>query len=332
MLLRSNKIVFILAKTNRRSFTLLFSFFCLLATGWVQASEPIAPLPASIPTDASKVALGKKLFFDKRLSADNTISCASCHDLDKGFGTDLKATSSGINGQTGTRNSPTVFNAALNFTQFWDGRAKDLAAQAKEPVVNPIEMGMASWDDALVKLKEDPYYEQAFQQIYQTSITIDGATEALAEFQKTLITPNAPFDQYLKGDQTAINDQQKKGYGLFKAYGCVSCHQGQNVGGNMFQKFGVLKDISLQYGSLNKDLGRYNVTGNEWDKRVFKVPSLRLAAVTPPYFHDGSIGTLQEAVDVMIEFQLGREVPLEDRQAIVAFIESLVGELPEGVN
>jgi len=142
---------------------------------------------------------------------------------------------------------------------------------------------------------------------------------------------NSPFDQYLKGNVNAINDQQKKGYRLFKAYGCVACHQGQNVGGNMFQKFGVLQDITLEPGTLSKDLGRYNVTRNGWDKRVFKVPSLRLVTKTAPYFHDGSVATLEEAVDIMIKFQLGREVPQEDRQAIIAFLGTLVGELPKSV-
>jgi len=181
------------------------------------------------------------------------------------------------------------------------------------------------------KLSDDSQYAKSFQQVYGQSMNEDLIVDAIAEYEKKLITPNSPFDQFLHGNEAAITAEQKQGYELFKAYGCVSCHQGKNVGGNMFQKFGVLKDINLQSGSLNEDLGRYEVTKNEWDKRVFKVPSLRLAVKTAPYFHDGSVPTIEEAVDIMIEFQLGRSVPVSDRSSIIAFLESLVGELPAGV-
>ena len=293
--------------------------------------EPITPIPNQVDVDNRKVQLGKKLFFDTRLSFDNSISCASCHDLETGFGADGKQFSDGVKGHQGTRNSPTVFNASLNFKQFWDGRANDLAGQARMPVTNPLEMGMASWTDVIAKLNKDSQYPQEFKAIFGGPISEDGIVAAIAEYEKTLITPNSPFDQFLLGNESAISKQQKQGYELFKTYGCVSCHQGKNVGGNMFQKIGVLKDINLQTGSLNEDLGRYLVTKNEWDKRVFKVPSLRLAVKTPPYFHDGSVKTIEKAVDIMIEFQLGRAVPESDRAAIISFLESLVGEIPEGV-
>ncbi|WP_426415276.1 cytochrome-c peroxidase [Aestuariirhabdus sp. LZHN29] len=302
-----------------------------LASGYASSAEPITPLPLKVEVDVAKAELGKLLFFDRRLSSDNTLSCASCHDLKTGYGTDLAPVSTGVKGQKGERNSPTVLNSGFNFTQFWDGRAADLVEQARGPVTNPIEMGMASWDEAVVKLAGDGEYTAAFNAIYGSDITADGIVEAIAEFEKTLITPNAPFDKFLRGDQNAISEQQKRGYQLFQSYGCIACHQGQNVGGNMFQKFGVLKDIVMQEGTLAEDLGRYNVTRNEWDKRVFKVPSLRLAVKTPPYFHDGSVPTIDEAVDIMIQFQLGRDVPAADKQAIIAFLASLVGELPEGV-
>ncbi len=311
----------------------LLLFFLLVFVIQVNATETtyITPIPESIAVDQAKANLGKRLFFDKRLSTDNSISCASCHDLSAAFGTDAKQFSDGVNGRKGTRNSPTVFNSTFNFKQFWDGRAHDLVEQARGPVTNPVEMGMATWQVVVNKLSSDPVYQDEFDRVFGGKISEDNIVAAIAEYEKILITPNSPFDQFLKGDESAISAQQKQGYELFKAYGCVSCHQGKNVGGNMFQKFGVLKDINLQSGSLNEDLGRYEVTKNEWDKRVFKVPSLRLAVKTAPYFHDGSVKTIEEAVDIMIEFQLGRTVPESDRSSIIAFLESLVGEIPEGV-
>ena len=296
------------------------------------ASDAIEPIPQSLNADPDMAALGAKLFFDTRLSRDGSISCASCHELTTKFGTDLTPVSIGVGGQRGNRNSPTVFNAALNFTQFWDGRAEDLAAQAIEPVINPVEMGMRSWDDVEDRLDGDSEYQSLSQSIFGGKLNARNIQLAIAEYQKTLLTPNSPMDRYLNGDRTALSEQELRGYQLFQSYGCVSCHQGRNVGGNLFQKFGVLKDINLSRSSLNQDLGRYEVTGNEWDKRVFKVPSLRLAARTPPYFHDGSIATLEEAVNIMIEFQLGRTVPEADQQAIIAFLNALVGEIPEGVH
>ncbi len=300
-----------------------------LSTVKAQSGEPIQPLPTNIKINDSIAALGKQLFFDKRLSVDDTISCASCHDID-GWGAEAKSVSEGVKKQLGERNSPTVFNSGLNFKQFWDGRADDLSHQASGPVVNPIEMGMPSWDKVLEKLEGDQEYQKAANQLFGSALTKDVIVEAIAEYEKTLLTPNSPFDRYLKGDAGAISDVQKKGYELFKSYGCVSCHQGMNVGGNMFQKFGVLEDIAMNDRSLSNDLGRYMVTNNEWDKRVFKVPSLRLATKTAPYFHNGSVPTIEEAVDIMIKFQLGRSVPQQDRDAIIKFLESLVGEKPKG--
>jgi len=199
-------------------------------------------------------------------------------------------------------------------------------------VVDPVEMGMKSWENASDRIASNASYKGDFDRVFNGVVSRETIVEAIAEFEKTLTTPNSPLDRYLLGEENAITDEQKKGYQLFQSYGCVACHQGKNVGGNMFQKFGVLQDISLHGSNLSTDLGRYSVTKNEWDKRVFKVPSLRLAVKTPPYFHNGSVKTIQEAVDIMIRFQLGRDVPTEDRDAIIAFLESLVGEKPEGVN
>ncbi len=311
-------------------------FLCIYSPlSSAQSNEPIEPLPTSIDVDKKKAALGRQLFFDTLLSSDNNISCASCHDIGA-WGAENRDVSEGVKRQLGERNSPTVFNSAFNFKQFWDGRADDLSHQAAGPVVNPIEMGMASWNDVIKKLKhdqrprKDSSYTSAFMDAYGKDISKELVTDAIAEYEKTLITPNAPFDRYLRGDTGAITSTQKRGYELFKSYGCVACHQGANVGGNMFQKIGVLNDINMNPGSLSDDLGRYTVTRNEWDKRVFKVPSLRLAVKTPPYFHNGSVKTIEEAVDIMIKYQLGREVPQEDRDAIIQFLESLVGEKPEG--
>ncbi|WP_177431818.1 cytochrome-c peroxidase [Suttonella ornithocola] len=285
-------------------------------------------------TDAAKVALGKELFYDTRLSKNNNQNCASCHELsDKGYGTDLAPTSTGSLGSLGVRNSPTVYNSVFNFTQFWDGRAAHLAEQAQGPVVNPIEMSMANWDEAAAKIKDDPKYQKQFSTLYNGEISMNTITDAIAEFEKTLITPNSPFDRWLKGDENALTEEQKLGYERFKQYGCIACHQGRNVGGNMYQKFGILKDITqnTQFPGLGKDLGRFDITGNDADKHFFRVPSLRLVVKTPPYFHDGSVNTLDEAVKIMIEYQLGREVPQQDVDAIIAFLHSLVGELPKGV-
>lgn len=298
-----------------------------MAIGTASALEPISPLPEKIDVDADKVALGKKLFMDPRLSANGTVSCHSCHTMEQ-WGADGRAVSIGINGQTGRRNSPTVFNAALNFRQFWDGRAANLEEQALMPILDPVEMGFQSLDEMAAAIASDPEYKESFTQVFDGEPNPRRIADALAEFQKTLITPDSAFDQYLRGDADALTERQKTGYELFKGYGCVSCHQGQLVGGNMFQKFGALKDIQLRSGGNIGDLGRYEITGNEWDKYVFKVPSLRLVSKTAPYFHDGSAATLQDAVDVMLEFQVSRDVPTEDRDAIIDFLGTLAGTHP----
>lgn len=289
----------------------------------VSATEPILPIPESLPHDPAKAALGEQLFSDPRLSKDDSLSCQSCHFLDRA-GVDFVSRSIGIDGQLNDRNSPTVFNSALNFRQLWDGRASTLEEQANMVVKNPKVMGMESWEALIDKLSRVDEYQQGFKTVYGEPINARNVKHALAEFQRTLLTPNSPFDQYLKGDESAISAEAKKGYQYFKSYGCSSCHQGANVGGNLFQKVGVLKDINLHKG-LNEDLGRFDVTGNVWDKRVFKVPSLRLVTLTPPYFHDGSVQTLQEAIDIMTEYQLGRKIPSEHKAAIIEFLKTLPG-------
>ena len=299
---------------------------------WVQeaAAEPIRPVPTEVEVDRAKAELGKWLFHDTRLSKNDTISCASCHDLSAG-GDDGRVVSIGMEGRSGVINSPTVFNAGFNFKQFWDGRAHTLTDQIDGPLQSSVEME-SIWPDVVTKLFQDRDYPGLFQQIYPDSeqgqaISRQNIKDAIAEFVRSLTTPHSRFDRWLKGDTTALNDAEKEGYALFKRYGCVSCHQGANVGGNMFQVFGVINDYFTKRGNItDADLGRFNVTGNEADRHAFKVPSLRMAAHTAPYLHDGSAATLRDAVDDMFEFQLGREAPDAHKDAIVTFLKTLPGE------
>ena len=286
-------------------------------------SAPIKPLPQSVKVDQKKVVLGKKLFFDPRLSQDGTVSCASCHDLEKG-GDDGLQYSVGVGGKKGNINAPTVYNAVFNFRQFWDGRAEDLKAQVFGPIVNPVEMNttMAQTVDTL---KKDPIYVSEFAKIYSDGIIQENVADAIAEYEKTLITPNAPFDRYLNGEKSAIGPEAKKGYKLFESKGCIVCHNGINVGGNFYNKFGIFKDAN------SSALGRYNITKREEDKYVFKVPSLRNVALTAPYMHDGRAHTLKEAVEIMSEHQLGRYMTEDEIEKIVAFLKSLTGEIPQEI-
>ena len=293
-----------------------------------RAREPIKPIPENVGANPRKAALGRALFHDPSLSRDGTISCATCHDLANG-GDDGKAVSAGVGGQSGPINTPTVFNAALNFKQFWDGRADTLEEQIDGPVQSPVELG-SLWPEVITRLHAHESYPKRFRALYPDGINRGNVKDALAEFMKSLTTPNGRFDRWLKGDDDALSPEEERGYALFKLYGCVSCHQGANVGGNMFQVFGVLNDYFERRGDVSDaDLGRYNVTGEPADRHVFKVPSLRLAALTAPYLHDGSAATLRDAVDAMFEFQLGRHAPDADKRAIVAFIRTLPGEHEE---
>ncbi|MCU7834529.1 MAG: cytochrome-c peroxidase [gamma proteobacterium symbiont of Taylorina sp.] len=284
-------------------------------------NEQMKPLPDKLVFDSKKVALGQRLFNEKKLSHDNTISCASCHDFNRG-GTDRLATSVGINGAKGEFNSPTVFNSGFNFVQFWDGRAASLEEQAAGPVHNPVEMG-SNWDEVVTKLRNTEYVD-LFSKLYEDDITPENIVDAIAIFERTLITPSR-FDQYLRGEET-LSEQEKGGFQRFKEYGCSSCHQGINIGGNMFQKLGGVKNYFANQKSSIADLGRFNVTGREEDRHVFKVPGLRNVAVTPPYFHNGSIKTLEEAVKIMGEAQLGRELSVQDIKLITSFLQSLTGQ------
>ena len=285
----------------------------------------VLPLPLLSPPPAGKVALGERLFHDPRLSKDNTLSCAHCHPLAQG-GMDRRRFSVGINGQVGSINAPTVFNAALNFAQFWDGRAPTLEAQALMPIENPLEMG-SNVAEVLVKLKQDPSYQEAFLRWYpEEGVSARTLADAIASYERTLMTYNAPFDRYLGGVKQAISPEAQDGYRRFVDFGCASCHQGAGIGGNMFQRFGVMDDYFRDKPFRQADQGRYNVTGQESDRHVFKVPSLRNVAVTAPYFHDGSADSLKRAVEVMGRYQLGKTLTDEDVRLIVLFLQTLTGE------
>ena len=286
--------------------------------------EPIEPLPTVPALDRKVVALGRRLFHEPRLSGDGKVSCSSCHDLAKG-GVNGRSLSIGVNGIQGLVNAPTVYNASLNFVQFWDGRAATLEEQVGGPITNRFEMG-SSWEKVLSALRADASLAADFATL-PGGVTEANVRRALADFERTLVTHGSPFDRFLAGDDKALSAEARAGYEMFKSVGCIACHQGRNVGGNMFQRFGVLGDYFKDRGHVSDaDYGRYNVTRNESDRYVFRVPSLRNVALTAPYFHDGSAATLTQAVQVMARYQLGRKLSDEQVQEIIAFLGSLVGE------
>lgn len=291
-------------------------------------SEPLRPLPDPPESDPRLVSLGKKLFFDGILSADGSIKCATCHDIANG-GDDGHAHSTGIGGKQGGVNAPTVLNSGLNFVQFWDGRAQTLEDQAGGPIENPIEMG-STLPAVVARLSAKQDYKAAFSALFPDGVTAVHLREAIAAFERTLLTPDAPIDRYLRGDASALTPEQKEGYELFKSAGCIACHQGANVGGNMFQRFGVLGNYFAERGNVTQvDYGRFNVTHEESDRHVFRVPSLRNVELTAPYFHDGTGETLDRAVRVMAKFQLGRQLTDVQVERIVAFLKSLTGKQPK---
>lgn len=295
-------------------------------SGLVQAADnslyqPIAP-PKSV--DLGKVELGKKLYFDPRLSKSGFISCNSCHNLHMG-GTDNLKTSIGDHWQQGPINSPTVLNSSLNLAQFWDGRAADLKEQAGGPIANPGEMAFTH-TLAIDVLSSIPGYVREFKMVFgQEQINIDQVTSAIAEFEKTLVTPNSKFDRWLLGEKTALNDQELRGHKLFNDSGCVACYNGPALGGNSFQKMGLVEP----YGGNKKGVdGRAAVTGKDEDRFNFKVHTLRNVELTYPYFHDGEADTLTQAVDIMGRLQLGRKFSEQENADVVAFLKTLTGDQP----
>lgn len=291
----------------------------------------IAENPENIVT-AEKVALGKKLYFDNRLSKDNTQSCNTCHNLET-YGVDNLSTSPGNNGEFGTRNSPTVFNAALHMSQFWDGREPDVEAQAGGPILNPVEMAMPSEEIVVERLSKIEEYNKQFATVFpndENPINYKNIQNAIGAFERTLITPSR-FDDFIGGDINALTENEKEGLQLFISTGCVACHSGNVLGGNIYQKFGVYDDYWKHTNSTNIDEGKFEVTKNENDKYIFKSPSLRNIEKTYPYFHDGSITDLKEAVKIMAKIQLNKELSESEVNSIVAFLNSLTGELPKNI-
>lgn len=290
-------------------------------------NEAIRPVQDSVPVDMRKVILGNLLFHDVRLSADNTVSCSSCHGLNTG-GVDNKPFSEGVGGQHGGVNAPTVFNALYNFVQFWDGRAATLADQAAGPPLNPVEMACKSFDEICDKLKADAAFSKAFTEVYPDGINEANITNAIQEFEKTLLTPNSRFDKYLKGDMAALTTEERAGYDLFKKYNCATCHVGENMGGQSYELMGIKQDYFADRGTelTVEDNGRFKETKNERDRHRFKVPGLRNVALTAPYFHDATQATLEDAVRAMGKYEVGVDLSQQEVKQIVAFLQTLTGE------
>ena len=290
--------------------------------------EPITPIPLKLNLDSRKVALGKRLFYDPQLSHNDTISCAHCHNLGKG-GEDGLPRPIGIDAKIGKINTLTVFNSGFNFRLFWDGRAATLEEQMEFPIRDTDEMG-SSFPEIISKLKKDDAYRRDFAAIYSDEVQPEHVKDAIATFERSLITPNSKFDQYLRGDEHALSIDELSGYQLFKSLGCISCHQGMNVGGNMYEKLGIVFNYFQARGNIQLvDNGRFNLTKNEDDRYEFRVPSLRNVALTAPYFHDASANTLEQAVAKMARFQLGITLPKKDIEKIVKFLNTLTGVYQE---
>lgn len=285
----------------------------------------LQPLPTRTDANPARAALGKTLFHDTRLSRDNTVSCATCHDLAKG-GTDRLKFSKGVRDQAGPINSPTVYNSHFNFVQFWDGRARDLKEQAGGPVTNPKEMD-AEWNMVIARLRQDPAIHRAFASAYRDGVTPSNVQDAIAEFEKTLVTSRSRFDRYLRGEKAALNDSERAGLALFLDKGCQSCHMGKNLGGQSFEKMGAQRDYFADRGGVtDADLGRFNVTRRDQDRYYLKVPTLRNVELTYPYFHDGSTSDLAEAVRTMGRYQLGESLTKAEVDRLTAFLKTLTDE------
>jgi cytochrome c peroxidase len=324
-------------RTIKRCLTFMMLGLSVLAgtayAEW-QALPDTAPAPKDNPTTPEKVELGKMLYFDKRLSQNGTVSCQSCHNVMEG-GDDSRPTSVGVGAQLGPRNAPTVFNSAFHASQFWDGRAASLEEQAKGPITNPVEMGMPDLSLAMERVRQLDGYVPYFNAAFGTDeITIDRIAQAIAAYERTLITPDTPYDRFVKGDSEALTARQQRGMETFAAVGCQACHSGANFSGQMdpgaprqLQRFPVFASSRFvkEYG-LMEDKGRFESTGKEADKHMWKVPTLRNIALTAPYFHNGKVNTLEEAVRVMGSAQLNRDLSDQQVADIAAFLRSLTGE------
>jgi len=303
---------------------------------WINAKRngngAITPIPESIPFDEAKAELGERMFNDGRISLDGTISCASCHIVEQGGADDAdERTSEGINGLHGGVNAPTVYNAVFNVQQFWNGRAADLQEQAAGPPVNPVEMGDQTWDQIVERLSKDKTLVKEFQTLYPgEGLTQATVTAAIAEFEKKLITPGSRFDRYLQGDASALSEHESAGYEAFKKQACATCHTGVILGGKSFEELGIFEDYFAQRDTSivynGDDDGLKGFTGNDADLHKFKVPGLRNVELTAPYFHDGTVSTLEDAVRAMAKYELGKELSNADVDSITAFMKTLTGK------
>jgi len=303
-----------------------------------EALPTVAPTPADNPTTPAKVELGKMLFFDPRFSSTGTVSCFTCHNVMEG-GDDHRPTSVGVHGQKGGRNAPSVWNAALLSVQFWDGRAATLEDQAKGPPVNPVEMGMENLRAVIDRIHQIPGYRPYFEKAFGAgdAVTMDNAARAIAAYERTLLTPNSPYDRYVNGDKSALSEQQVRGMKTFVAVGCMTCHKGplfagptQPMGTGNFVRFPSFpQNPYVVLYDLVRDTGRFAVTHNPADVSVWRVPSLRNLSYTAPYMHNGSVNTLPDAVRVMTAGQIGRNLADNDVNDIVAFLLSLTGDYPQ---
>lgn len=295
------------------------------------SNEAIRPIPDSIAYNPRKAELGEVLYHDTRLSADGTISCATCHGIATA-GVDNKRYSEGIGGQLGGVNAPTVYNAAFNFVQFWDGRAATLAEQAGGPPLNPVEMGCSSFDEIVERLSADKDFSARFLAVYPEGLSQATITDAIAEYERTLITPNSAFDRYLKGEKEALTAEEIEGYNLFKQYNCATCHAGVNMGGLSYELMGQRADyfkdreINIKSGLTDADNGRWAQTKVERDRYRFRTPGLRNVELTYPYYHDGSVETLEDAVYMMAKYQVGVKLTENELKNITLYLHTLTGE------
>lgn len=321
------------------SITLTFSFglFAQAPDDGPMEKFPELVIPADNPQTPEKIALGKMLFFDPRLSKNNKVSCNSCHNVMK-FGDDGLPRSPGHEGKLGGRNSPTVFNAAFYSVQFWDGRAPTLEEQAKGPLINPVEMGMANHDVVMDIVNTVPAYKEHFEKVFgKGRLTIDKLAKAIAAYERTLITPNSPYDKFVAGDKKALSVSAQRGWKLVKSVGCLTCHSGpmfagppMPMGTGFYQKFPLIPNAEIEKKhKFSEDLGRFAETKNEAEKNMWRVSSWRNVARTAPYFHTGSVATLDEAVTIMAKTQLGKDLKKNEVKDIVAFLTSLNGEIPK---
>ncbi len=311
---------------------MLASLSCVISLCYAGPHPAVLPISESPNPKSEKAQLGKSLFYDTLFSQNKQSSCASCHDVRQG-GMDSLAKYKGIDGKAGNLNTPTILNASLNFRQFWDGRAKTLQDAIDDHIANKTIFNN-NWQIILERIKKNQQYVTSFHRMYEEGLNEVNVKDALSYYIKNLLTPDSAFDRYLRGDKNAMSQDALRGYLFFKKYGCITCHQGPSLGGNLSEKIGIYKDYYTAQSKVTiADLGYYNVTKKEEDKYVFKVPSLRNVAVTAPYFHDGSVKTLAEAVDLMGIYQSGQKIPAYEIPFIVKFLQSLTGRIqPELVD